>query len=222
MTYLQFGSLDVASITISKGLNAGKKKCKIPLTSGVHASKEVVDKKIYENGNTSMNHDLKMNSSAQSNGSTGYVPHLGESNGEEHIAVTSITDENKFDHKDFGRSGLHHINDDKSEDAAQSTLERKIIDSEISVESTTVSTSEVNTIERVNGGPESKDLLPRGLINSGNLCFLNATLQALLSCSPFVRLLQDLRARGIPKVLNIWISARITLFITVFIGILWT
>ncbi|CAB4296990.1 unnamed protein product [Prunus armeniaca] len=42
-------------------------------------------------------------------------------------------------------------------------------------------------------------LLPRGLINSGNLCFLNATLQALLSCSPFVQLLQELRTRKVPK-----------------------
>ncbi|KAJ0809939.1 putative ubiquitinyl hydrolase 1 [Helianthus annuus] len=38
-------------------------------------------------------------------------------------------------------------------------------------------------------------LLPRGLINSGNMCFLNATLQALLSCSPVVQLLQGIRAR---------------------------
>ncbi|XP_021759803.1 ubiquitin carboxyl-terminal hydrolase 24-like isoform X1 [Chenopodium quinoa] len=44
------------------------------------------------------------------------------------------------------------------------------------------------------------DLLPRGLINAGNLCFLNATLQALLSCSPFLKLLQELRTRDIPKV----------------------
>lgn len=48
--------------------------------------------------------------------------------------------------------------------------------------------------------PAVKNLLPRGLINSGNLCFLNATLQALLSCSPFVQLLQELRIRDIPKV----------------------
>ncbi|GMI72638.1 ubiquitin-specific protease 24 [Hibiscus trionum] len=45
-----------------------------------------------------------------------------------------------------------------------------------------------------------KNLSPRGLINSGNLCFLNATLQALLSCSPLVQLLQQLRVRNIPKV----------------------
>ncbi|GMH15477.1 hypothetical protein Nepgr_017318 [Nepenthes gracilis] len=44
------------------------------------------------------------------------------------------------------------------------------------------------------------DLVPRGLINSGNLCFLNATLQSLLSCSPFVQLLQELQFLNIPKV----------------------
>ncbi|KAJ0095948.1 hypothetical protein Patl1_17056 [Pistacia atlantica] len=46
----------------------------------------------------------------------------------------------------------------------------------------------------------ARDLLPRGLINLGNLCFLNATLQALLSCSPFVQLLHELRTRDILKV----------------------
>ena len=44
-----------------------------------------------------------------------------------------------------------------------------------------------------------KRLQPRGLVNSGNLCFLNATLQALLSCSPFFQLLQTLRSRDIPE-----------------------
>lgn len=45
-----------------------------------------------------------------------------------------------------------------------------------------------------------KRLQPRGLINKGNLCFLNATLQALLSCSPFVHLLHTLQVRGVPEV----------------------
>lgn len=44
------------------------------------------------------------------------------------------------------------------------------------------------------------ELLPRGLVNSGNLCFLNASLQALLACSPFVHLLQELRMRNIPEI----------------------
>ncbi|XP_027354612.1 ubiquitin carboxyl-terminal hydrolase 24 [Abrus precatorius] len=46
----------------------------------------------------------------------------------------------------------------------------------------------------------ARNLLPRGLINPGNLCFLNATMQALLSCSPFVQLLQEIRTRNLPKV----------------------
>ncbi|XP_065868511.1 ubiquitin carboxyl-terminal hydrolase 24 isoform X2 [Euphorbia lathyris] len=50
------------------------------------------------------------------------------------------------------------------------------------------------------GAAAVRSILPRGLINSGNLCFLNATLQALLSCSPFVQLLQDLKTRNIPRV----------------------
>lgn len=45
-----------------------------------------------------------------------------------------------------------------------------------------------------------RSLLPRGLVNLGNLCFLNATLQALLSCSPFVHLLQELKTRDITEV----------------------
>ncbi|KAG7030777.1 Ubiquitin carboxyl-terminal hydrolase 24, partial [Cucurbita argyrosperma subsp. argyrosperma] len=45
----------------------------------------------------------------------------------------------------------------------------------------------------------STKLIPRGLINPGNLCFLNSTLQALLSCSPFVDLLRNLKNREIPK-----------------------
>ncbi|XP_027159916.1 ubiquitin carboxyl-terminal hydrolase 24-like [Coffea eugenioides] len=56
--------------------------------------------------------------------------------------------------------------------------------------------------QRLPDGPfvASADLLPRGLINSGNLCFLNATLQALLSCSPFVQLFQELRICDVTKV----------------------
>ncbi|XP_062115623.1 ubiquitin carboxyl-terminal hydrolase 24 [Humulus lupulus] len=46
----------------------------------------------------------------------------------------------------------------------------------------------------------AKILLCRGLVNLGNLCFLNATVQALLSCSPFVQLLEELRHCNISKV----------------------
>ncbi|VAH26961.1 unnamed protein product [Triticum turgidum subsp. durum] len=46
---------------------------------------------------------------------------------------------------------------------------------------------------------QNKPLLPHGLKNTGNICFLNATLQASLSCFPFVQLVQGLRNRSIPK-----------------------
>ncbi|XP_042000320.1 ubiquitin carboxyl-terminal hydrolase 24-like isoform X1 [Salvia splendens] len=48
--------------------------------------------------------------------------------------------------------------------------------------------------------PVRKSFLPRGLVNLGNLCFLNATLQALLSCTPFLELLHELRNRDIPEI----------------------
>lgn len=56
--------------------------------------------------------------------------------------------------------------------------------------------------QKASDGPAKtvEDLRPRGLINSGNLCFLNATLQALLSCSPLIKLLLELRNRNISKV----------------------
>ncbi|KAI3706752.1 hypothetical protein L6452_24700 [Arctium lappa] len=57
-----------------------------------------------------------------------------------------------------------------------------------------------NIFNASNGLHATSTLLPRGLVNSGNLCFLNATLQALLACSPFVRLLQELRMRNIPEI----------------------
>lgn len=61
----------------------------------------------------------------------------------------------------------------------------------------------VKDIPKASDGPvviAGEDLLPRGLINPGNLCFLNATLQALLSCSQLVKLLQEIRTRKIAKV----------------------
>ena len=46
----------------------------------------------------------------------------------------------------------------------------------------------------------SRRVQPRGLLNTGNSCFANATLQALLSCPPFLDLLHGIQARAVPQV----------------------
>lgn len=72
----------------------------------------------------------------------------------------------------------------------------------IKLNGTTSSSAKSEHLEQAppDSGPlDVAGLLPRGLINSGNLCFLNATLQALLSCSPFVELLLKLRILSISK-----------------------
>lgn len=68
--------------------------------------------------------------------------------------------------------------------------------------SNTSNSSLASLTSNASGGTEItvKRLQPRGLVNTGNLCFLNATLQALLSCSPFFQLLQTLKSREIPQV----------------------
>ncbi|MCL7040737.1 hypothetical protein MKW94_009517, partial [Papaver nudicaule] len=96
-----------------------------------------------------------------------------------------------------------------------SAQKRSIADLEYAIETVTSFPEEINAVDAsevllskediqkvVSNGPGAsvKDILPRGLVNSGNLCFLNASLQALLSCSPFVQLLQELRACDIPKI----------------------
>lgn len=69
--------------------------------------------------------------------------------------------------------------------------------------------------------PPMKDFTPRGLINAGNLCFLNATLQALLSCSPFVQLLQGIQLQDIPKVTSLDCSLYASILSPIFVVLSW-
>ncbi|KAA8528063.1 hypothetical protein F0562_035068 [Nyssa sinensis] len=84
------------------------------------------------------------------------------------------------------------------------TLSSSPIESEAWIDSSDVGdlVDAKENFHKPSDGPSAtvRNLLPRGLVNFGNLCFLNATLQALLACSPFVLLLQELRTCNIPKI----------------------
>ena len=43
-------------------------------------------------------------------------------------------------------------------------------------------------------------LKPRGLVNTGNSCFLNSTLQGLLACHPFLHLLKTVGSKQLAGV----------------------
>lgn len=44
--------------------------------------------------------------------------------------------------------------------------------------------------------PRLEEVKPRGLINTGNLCFMNSILQVLMYCEPFYRLVQQVSERA--------------------------
>lgn len=105
----------------------------------------------------------------------------------DHVISTSLKQLQTGDSsRDCSQRSIFHLLDGDGSDTAEDSL-------------ASVPTEETENTE--NGTLSSlEELLPRGLINSGNLCFLNSTLQALLSCSPFVQLLLELERRNIPKV----------------------
>ncbi|GAB4832238.1 hypothetical protein Ancab_006252 [Ancistrocladus abbreviatus] len=108
------------------------------------------------------------------------------------LASLSVSQNESIDSKQSSNSKLQVANGGHSEDKYLSTIN----------EQTQVPLLSKQHIENTPNGSIAADpgLLPRGLINSGNLCFLNATLQSLLSCSPFVQLLQELKHHSIAKV----------------------
>lgn len=114
-------------------------------------------------------------------------------NGNEESQVVEIIDTRlcKSENKNKASTQLHEAkNSDMSSNGENSNG--------VIIDSATISNS--MDFDASDAPPYIGDLLPRGLINSGNLCFLNATLQALLSCTPFVENMQRLRAQSISKV----------------------
>lgn len=62
----------------------------------------------------------------------------------------------------------------------------------VSVEEDKFAKKFAESIQRQELGYIQKPYIPRGLINRGNWCYINATLQALVGCPPFFNLLRQL------------------------------
>ncbi|XP_038711944.1 ubiquitin carboxyl-terminal hydrolase 24-like isoform X2 [Tripterygium wilfordii] len=192
---LQFGSLDFASEISSSDLNYDSKK------QLVHANGAIdfePTKALFEDGKVSTE-DLEND----------HLPGLFETlklNGNVDSCIhTSLIDGigDRFDSNSLSPSQIESSEPNHSQSSKFHVLDgEKMEDSD---HNGTMDGSRVplaKGIRKETNGLDAavRSLLPHGLINSGNLCFLNATLQALLSCTPFVELLQEIRAHNIPKV----------------------
>ncbi|KAM0951058.1 putative ubiquitinyl hydrolase 1 [Dioscorea sansibarensis] len=188
-TELQSGSLDVSSLTPSKGFGAKQEQ----KSENIQGTKLVAKVKSFKKEAT-VTKDSQEVSQTQINGtSNGSLSHNGLvfENGRNPCALSllRIAEEEKIGDTESLTCKKMHDGYDKAGSSNSS------IDSPEALAS-------VKDVSQTSSKQEKlpKILMPRGLINSGNLCFLNATLQALLSCSPFACLLQELRNRDIPKV----------------------
>lgn len=196
----QFGSLDVASLSSVRGFRADPKPAVARVGSKDSPSPNLIAKDSpLSNGKPSASYDLQKASKSQTNGipngcpSAFGVPVNGMENLDLNLmniyetkpnnAVIPVLDQT------FGRPAV--VGDNGSEGSE--------IDNTLGDVLTGVKLVADAQKKLTENALLARSLLPRGLINLGNLCFLNATLQALLSCSPFVQLLQDLANRSIPK-----------------------
>eukprot|EP00262_Sarcandra_glabra_P007884 TRINITY_DN20993_c0_g1_i1.p1 TRINITY_DN20993_c0_g1~~TRINITY_DN20993_c0_g1_i1.p1 ORF type:complete len:562 (-),score=104.12 TRINITY_DN20993_c0_g1_i1:331-2016(-) len=207
---LQFGSLDPAAVSSLGGFNVESKQTDSSRGSKGHRPTKLITKEVSAmKGKTTVNVDLQtVSENALSNGSTkdfSYCVPLTDgiskkekTNGD--LSLMCIFQNKNIPPKLSTSPELHGLEDGKLNDGKLPLIENSI-EKEIVVDSSTVVPSKEDVQKTLNDcGAAVKNLLPRGLINSGNLCFLNATLQALLSCSPFIQLLQELRTRNIPKI----------------------
>ncbi|KAG0453422.1 hypothetical protein HPP92_024726 [Vanilla planifolia] len=191
MMSLQFGSLDFNALSSVKGFGSEIKQNIIAESEA--ASATLMATKGYANGEAAIVETVK------------------ESN-----VIDSYVTDNQFTlaSSDVCIDGRIHMDSNPLHGLNGGSLKKELLNSIVLDDGSELvekhngffgPTSAVNsTVNAPNMSSEKlrsfRRLIPRGLINSGNLCFLNATLQVLLSCSPFVQLLLDLRDRPVPKV----------------------
>jgi len=217
---LQFGSLDIASLNLVKGSGAESKQTASVGRSKVIQSPNLITKDpALRNGISSKSNDLQKATEAQANRiPNGFSSTSGISgNGlvGSNLNVVHLC-ENRPDN--VAASVLNQTLNDKPAAANEDGFEVSNNNNRV-IDTSTVVKPAVNAQKKLNEQATlTRSLLPRGLINLGNLCFLNATLQALLSCSPFVQLLQDLANRNVPKVItnNVTQNRFLLIFVTLY------
>ncbi|CAN0863576.1 Ubiquitin carboxyl-terminal hydrolase 24 [Linum grandiflorum] len=186
--------VQVQSSKPTSGISFGEFRCE--LNREVDSSK---GKSVIQNGNSVEHKDVKAVDETTKTPAPGY-PQTGKI--DDATREASLSNGVKGLMKDgVGSSGLLASQLDNGPPITNPWNSKfRVLDSE-AVTSSVVDVKKENGQKPPNGAvAPSKRFIPHGLVNSGNLCFLNATLQALLSCSPFTRLLQELRSRDIPKV----------------------
>ncbi|KAJ0980888.1 hypothetical protein J5N97_009143 [Dioscorea zingiberensis] len=197
---LQFGSLNFAFESLVRSSAAEPKDN----SDDAQACKLVTKNSVSKNGTAIVSKTIHKVPQSQVNGSAnGYLFH------NDNIIEN---EKNTFDLSSFSMPGTEKNTTDVS---SLSIAEDRTGDGDLLARrnvqngnerscngSTSVGSSQdLSTVQILS--PQEKPiviLVPRGLINSGNLCFVNATLQALLSCSQFVHLLHELRNRNLSKV----------------------
>uniref|UniRef100_A0A5K1EBP8 ubiquitinyl hydrolase 1 n=3 Tax=Nymphaea colorata TaxID=210225 RepID=A0A5K1EBP8_9MAGN len=139
----------------------------------------------------------KLNIRVGAENSGAQISHPSDVHGDGSMLVSGVLQKPKSEDHD---GSSPHGPEDGTPKYGSSTITGDIICSNSFIHSSNGPTSGKDVNGASNGIETSvKYVQPRGLINLGNLCFLNATLQALLSCSVFVQLLQKLIVRDIPK-----------------------
>ncbi|CAK8575636.1 unnamed protein product [Lathyrus sativus] len=182
---LQFGSLNSVTVKSSNLPNSAKAPKNVPLpdsqklngVNGVGADLPKVHETIKENGSIT---NFSPNPSSITSANSVKEPHMSS------VALDRNGTANNFANLSLDASGTESLKSSLKNGNDDDTSE--LFDKDL------------NKAPNGHAVMHVKELLPRGLINSGNLCFLSATMQALLVCSPFVQLLQELRSRNIPKV----------------------
>lgn len=208
---IQFGLLNLVAKNSSVDTNGKLSKGQADGT--VKSHKE--DKKIQSTGSQKKIDASRPSSSDKVNDSDAKLSRKNSSGIPEHVEINGIIKEvserkslnngvavktDPIGLDEFGVSDGESESLYKASSSKFQALDSEILSSDSSSGSLPRNNNQMVPMESV---PRIKDFTPRGLINAGNLCFLNATLQALLSCSPFVQLLQGIQLKDVPKVTSL-------------------